>query len=1665
MVCRTTRACWFLLCLAVLCLTQVPAAAATYYVSNFGLDTNDGLTEETAWATIDRGDRTNALSPGDRVVILEGTYDISAGTGLALANESGTAAAPITYEAVGEVVLDRGESGGTAVTIWASYLVIDGLVFKGGITTLKFMSSVGCELKNCSIPDKIADYPNTWGPALHIDGMSSGMKIHNNVIGPNLPWPSHGIAYDASGGNSKIYNNVIAGATDWAFVARYTVPGVEFKNNIIYGASNGVYSANSALAHTHNFQYGTTGSPYHGTTLGPGESTVTDPMFTDPYSGDFTLMLGSPAIDAGTYVGLPFNGMAPDIGAYETEGEPGQVGAVSGTVTDGGTGAVLADATVQLKIGADAVYQIYTNSGGEYSFTWPEGAYTLTASKAGYRPASSQVVVEVTEPKTVNFGLAAATPTTFYVSTSGDDANDGLTPGNAWATMDKGDRDNVLIPGDEVIVQAGTYSGRQVTLSNKSGTAGSPITYTADGEVVIDRADYNGTTWSLAVSSREYLVFDGFTFTGGVGGVRLSGCEKLEIKNCTVRDLQLPAGSGWYYPGIHSIETGSTYIHNNQFYGTLGHVIVQDFGGNGNRYYNNSIYAYTTCWAFICGWAKGFAGDHSRDTDVEFRNNICYTGGGHGILQYTPLTHTNNLFWPAGSTYGEDAKPGPGEMVQNPMYFDEWLPDLSLRAGSPAIDAGALVGLPFNGSWPDIGAFETAGTPNSGEMGTITGKVTDAVSGTAIAGALVAAGPNGNVSTTTDANGDYTLQVLLGTQQVFASKVLYATLTKTEEITSGTKTVDFELQPIPPETYYVSTTGSDSNNGSFEHPWATIDKGDRDNILNPGDTVIVLPGTYVLTGGGDAPPFAKRSGLPGRPITYTAQGEVILDRGNDGGTTLSVRGPSHIVIDGFQLINGRIPIATVNATDIEIKNCWIHGKNHPEGGWGLWIINGADHKVHNNVFGPDMLFPCHGIDINSPYGGHKIYNNVFVGTTDWAFVARGQAEGVEFKNNIIYDVTNGVYNENANLKRSHNMYFNVSGVMFGSGGLALGESIADPLFSDEEADDFTLAAGSPAIDAGTLVGLPFNDSWPDIGAFETDGIPGSIGGAISGRVTNSATGVGLIGAIVAAGANSNAYTTTDADGYYALELPSGLYDVTASAGGFASATQPVVVASEPQTVNLALDPNPVMTYYVSPTGSDDNDGETPETAWASIDKGDRDSIVSPGDTVLIQPGTYVLTAGGDGPTFINRSGTANRPITYMANGGRVDIDVVALPGGASRIYANYIVLDGLNFKGGIYGLYVGGSAGSEVMNCSWTDKEVFGWPTVYVSSGSRGLRFHHNLLVPKATNYCHGIQDDSSGGYHRFYNNTIVGVTDWSFACTVSTPGVEFRNNIIYGAGIGNIYGANLAHSHNLLSTAGAAYGGGASAGDDEWTGDPMFVDAGAGNYWLAEGSPAIDSGMDVGLAFLGSAPDRGAFEFGSAPVFETDKIGELLRESDGTSVKLLASVVTAESGVFAGNVIYVEDESRAAGIRVVAPASPTVAEGDRVSIEGTVATTAAGEREIRATTMTVISSGSPLGTLGTQGKSALGSGLSGLLVKVWGNVTYKAPDNSYFCVDDGSGLTDGQGHAGIPVVLSDLVSGIDPLPALEAYVAVTGVAGADNLGGGAVPAIRARAAADIESY
>lgn len=93
---------------------------------------------------------------------------------------------------------------------------------------------------------------------------------------------------------------------------------VDFVNCIVYNNSSAydddnVYIDAGTSSATVNYcnitmpEYNTTGS----------NNIDTDPLFVDQANGDFHLQESSPCIDAGIDIGLPFNGLAPDMGCFE----------------------------------------------------------------------------------------------------------------------------------------------------------------------------------------------------------------------------------------------------------------------------------------------------------------------------------------------------------------------------------------------------------------------------------------------------------------------------------------------------------------------------------------------------------------------------------------------------------------------------------------------------------------------------------------------------------------------------------------------------------------------------------------------------------------------------------------------------------------------------------------------------------------------------------------------------------------------------------------------------------------------------------------------------------------------------------------------------------------------------------------------------------------------------------------------------------------------------------------------------------------------------------------------------------------------------------------------------------------------------------------------------
>ncbi|OGS21681.1 MAG: hypothetical protein A2252_11795 [Elusimicrobia bacterium RIFOXYA2_FULL_39_19] len=129
----------------------------------------------------------------------------------------------------------------------------------------------------------------------------------------------------------------------------------------------------------------------------------------------------------------------------------------------------------------------------------------------------------------------------------------------------------------------------------------------------------------------------------------------------------------------------------------------------------------------------------------------------------------------------------------------------------------------------------------------------------------------------------------------------------------------FTLYPaqINSATYYVSTSGLDTNTGASGSPWKTIQHA-VDN-LQPGDTALISDGTYQ-----EHVVISDMNGTVLLPITLKANGtNVLIDVTSVGSNAgVDIDNSDYIIIDGFRITGGnRYSVYPASSDHVTIKNC------------------------------------------------------------------------------------------------------------------------------------------------------------------------------------------------------------------------------------------------------------------------------------------------------------------------------------------------------------------------------------------------------------------------------------------------------------------------------------------------------------------------------------------------------------------------------------------------------------------------------------------------------------------------------------------------------------------------------------------------------------------------
>ena len=204
--------------------------------------------------------------------------------------------------------------------------------------------------------------------------------------------------------------------------------------------------------------------------------------------------------------------------------------------------------------------------------------------------------------------------------------------------------------------------------------------------------------------------------------------------------------------------------------------------------------------------------------------------------------------------------------------------------------------------------------------------------------------------------------------------------------------------PLLAGTYYVSTTGSDANDGSGSAPWLTIQHAV--DSVGPGDTVYVMGGVY-----NELVNFNNSGSAAGGYITlqnYDGETPVIDGNGLSGSDPglIKIDYQHHIKLSGFELRN----LTTTNKSTTP-AGIWVLGTSHH-----IELHNNLVHHIENNATGGN----AHGIAAYGYSSVSSINNLVIKGNEvrncilGWSesMVLNGNVENFIVENNIVHDNDN-----------------------------------------------------------------------------------------------------------------------------------------------------------------------------------------------------------------------------------------------------------------------------------------------------------------------------------------------------------------------------------------------------------------------------------------------------------------------------------------------------------------------------------------------------------------------------------------------------------------------------------------------------------------------------------
>jgi hypothetical protein len=506
-----------------------------------------------------------------------------------------------------------------------------------------------------------------------------------------------------------------------------------------------------------------------------------------------------------------------------------------------------------------------------------------------------------------------------------------------------------------------------------------------------------------------------------------------------------------------------------------------------------------------------------------------------------------------------------GDISQTESILDQTAIDTTdLQCGGTAAD---------NNVWGEgrLDAFAAVEASPRGPTGTLTGTVTDANTSAPLAGVTVHATGPFDRSATTDAAGHYSMPLPVGDYIVTASVFGYLTQSANVTITDGaTTTQNFALVPAPSHTVSGHVRDSDGN----PLPNATV------QILNTP----IAPATTDASGAYSIPSVPEGTydvrASQGRCFDSQTQqlvvnGDETLDfsltrRHDNFGYFCQLEAPDYV--------EGDTPLALAgddNNTQVNLPFAFtFYGQTYNT----AWVCTNGHLTFQNpnstfcpfsnssipSTFTPNAaIYPYWDdmfIDDSSSMWTRTLSNPTRL-VIEWrnaAYFPGGSVDRVDFE--VVLYANGQILTEYRNIDNAHEQG--------NSATLGIENATGD--------DAFQYSFNEASIEGSSFAvryRLPPN-------------------GFVEGHVTDASDNLALAGATIKAlqGGNVIRQTTTDADGFYRLQLFVGAYTIEASKTNYETKSAPVTIA-EDQTItqNFSLrtprgEVSPTSLEFIVPAG-------------------------------------------------------------------------------------------------------------------------------------------------------------------------------------------------------------------------------------------------------------------------------------------------------------------------------------------------------------------------------------------------------------------------------------------------------------------------------------------------